>query len=156
MKIESLSIDKIPVYSAVQLSDESSEKLLSLMKKVGIKKDFSDEFHCTTAYSKKPLAIEPVEKDIEVSGVVEDWDLMGNNNETLALIIDCEYCRDRWHEFMDMGASWDYDDYTCHLTLCYDVGDFEMTDDKFGVFEGIELLFDKDIIEEIDETWEQN
>jgi len=56
----------------------------------------------------------------------------------------------RWKEFRIAGASWDYEGYTPHITLTYDVGDVDLK--KIKPYEG-PIDLGPEIYEALDENW---
>lgn len=57
---------------------------------------------------------------------------------------------DRWQQFIDAGASFDWEEYTPHVTIAY--GNQGMPLEEIPVFEG-DILFGGEVFAELDEDW---
>ena len=112
--------------------------------------------HVTIAYSKKQV----------------DWDAAGDHgNSTLTidtgsrsiaklgdqgavvLKFSSEALKQRWQEFIDAGASWDWPNYQSHVTISFDAGDVDL--DDITPYTG-ELVFGPEIFQKIDPNWKDN
>ena len=147
--------EKIPLYSAFLVSDETSNEIDS---KIDIK-DFNDEYHTTLCYSKKPVLIDKYfleKRDFDIKPVIAKvnwWTIFESETygKSFVLKLDCEDCFRKFEEFIEMGASYDYDEYIPHLTLCYDLPDDINPKDVFEKVKDLEIVFDRIRYEKIDE-----
>jgi len=145
---------KIPLYSAFIVSKETEKEL----EKTGIK-DFEDEYHTTICYSKKPVQIKKYlleKRDFNIppfSAKIIDWDIFESEKygRCLVLKLDCKKCKEEFEKFQQKGASFDYDKYIPHLTLCYDLPYDIDPKEVFEQVKDLEIIFDKIRFEEIDE-----
>jgi hypothetical protein len=88
-----------------------------------------DKLHVTIAYSREPIdweAIPPSGDSYEVPEICGRW-MERLDNGAVALCFQSVELVARWQEIRDRGASWDYPDYTPHVTLTYKPGDIEIT-----------------------------
>lgn len=81
-----------------------------------------DELHITICYSRKVF---PFKKD----DLIEDlskwrvkpvkFEVFGTEDTSkyLVLVVNCKKLTDRWQHYMDQGASFDFDNYTAHISL---------------------------------------
>jgi hypothetical protein len=78
-----------------------------------------EKFHVTIAYSREPIDWEVILPSGDSYGVPEicrRW-MERLDNGALALCFQSLELVARWQEIRDLGASWDYPDYTPHVTL---------------------------------------
>lgn len=98
----------------------------------------ADKLHTTLLYSRKYLPdYEPAgEYDEPLEGKPLElvvWKTQGDENtepaNCLVLKYDCPELVARHKQLMkDHGATFDYDEYTPHITLSYDIGDMDIND----------------------------
>ena len=114
-------------YAGLRLSEESKEKLVDFIKDNGIINPTpKGDMHITLLYSRKHLPdYKPAGR---ISGkakpksfkVFETFD----KKRALVLLLDSKYCLKRHEELMqEHGATFDYDEYSPHVTLSYDIGE---------------------------------
>lgn len=84
-----------------------------------------DDFHATIAYSKKPIdwnIVEPLADPISI-GPSSDRTVskLGDQGAIVLHLTQEEAAplKDRWARYREAGASWDYDDYTPHVTISW-------------------------------------
>jgi len=147
---------KIPLYCAVIVNSETELKINELLPKP---KDFNDEFHTTIVYSKKPVEIQKKILDLKdlpysCEAVVKDWTIFESPNygRSFVLVLNCPKCEKLFKEWIEKGASFDYDKYIPHLTLYYDLPKDIDPEDLFKKLKGLKIIFDKIRFEEIDEN----
>ena len=88
-----------------------------------------EKLHVTIAYSRVELPDFEVQDQVDWNGTFEAFDIFPGEDGTrcLVLLFTCPELSAEWQKAMDMGATWDYDGYHPHITLSYDVGDFDIT-----------------------------
>lgn len=126
-------------YAGVHFDYDTKKRIQKYMKDNKIPNDLPlHKLHNTLIYSRKylpkfkaqgrldpPWTGEIVELDIFTGQPDED----GKKAKCLVLKFECAECTDRHHEIMDEhGATFDYDEYTPHVTLSYDMEDLEIKD----------------------------
>jgi hypothetical protein len=113
-------------------------------------------------------------KDIHVTVVYSrdkiDWDEAGDSFDELrvgvgilgrsvvalgdkgAVVLKFEHgeLHDRWQEFRDIGASWDFPSYQPHVSITYDGKDMDLS--KIIPYDG-EIVFGPEEFSELDEDW---
>lgn len=111
-----------------------------------------DKFHATIAYSKKKVdwnAI-PAKQD----ELVLDSDPhrgIENFGEAVVLLLNSDELQSRWKEFIQNGASYDYDEYRPHITLTYEGKSANVTDPYTGP-----LHFGPEVFDIVKEDWDPN
>lgn len=141
-------LGKDGTYIAVHFSKATQNKLRDLAEALGIPKGTcvaGNKMHCTIVYSRKPF------KDFTIHGKMkEPWigtptklEIFPTQSGSRALVLrfDCPEMKER-HEYFkkEYGATYDYDEYKIHVTLCYDVGkDWQIPKD-FDVKEHIDKI----------------
>lgn len=122
--------DNVGVYLAAYFDLVSSTELGEWCSKNNIPNQCCDSsFHVTIVYSRNPIDIEPCHTvDIPIypeNYHLECWDT--KSGKTLVLVLSSKYLSLRFDHAMSLGASYDYDEYKPHVTLSYDIGDFDWT-----------------------------
>jgi len=146
---------KTSLYVAVKVDKNTEELLNQKLEKLGIAKDFDDEFHCTLIYSRKEVLID---KDILnerpfdlFSAKVKGYTIFESEvyGKSFVLKLDCEKCIEMHKKFMnEYDASFDYEEYIPHVTLVYNLEKTEEEYKKiFNEFKDIKISFDKIIFE---------
>lgn len=120
------------------------------------------KLHNTLIYSRKflpkfeaqgridpPWIGEPIEFDVFTAQPDED----GNKARCLVLKFESTECTERHNEIMDKhGATFDYDEYTPHITFSYDIGDMDIKD----LPDPVEAIGDIKIVDEYQEDLNLN
>lgn len=94
--------------------------------------------HMTLLYSKKPVKLPP-ERGRELHAKPLELRIMRHRTDktdALVLVLDSPAAQRRHQEFINAGGMHDYDDFIPHVTLTYDVGDFDWKSlelPKFGL-----------------------
>ena len=116
-------------YVAVKFDETTLKFIAEYQSRNGIPNPVSqEEIHSTIVYSRTPIIWTPAENlDIEVDttdSIIEIWD---THDSTRCLVWHyySAYQHRRFKEAMAKGATYDFPEYKCHITLSYDVGDFD-------------------------------
>jgi len=158
MKSEEFTNNK-GTYAAVRFSDNTKEDLEAFIDDNGIKNGLStDDLHCTLLYSRKHLPnYKPLGKVSYTAtpDKFEVWESPANAFKDditycLVLKLDCKELVDRFNTLMDEHeATFDYETYTPHCTLSYDVGeDFDLSTLNVSDLENVEVV--EEYMEELD------
>lgn len=86
------------------------------------------DFHTTVAYSRAPIdwSLLPVDTTpIRVKGGIRTVKKLGDK-AAVVLSYQSNLLLDRWTQIRSLGASWDWDDYTPHITITYLGADFSL------------------------------
>lgn len=90
----------------------------------------ASELHVTIAYSKEPVdwmrCYTDSEKVIIQPGGPRIVEPLGDNGALVLLFNDWSL-QWRWDHFKAIGCSWSYSEYQPHVTIAYDVGDFDVS-----------------------------
>lgn len=111
------------------------------------------EFHATIVFSKEPFDYSNIS--------LQNNKLVVNNTKdrkvehlgdkgAIVLKFFSETLHNRWQEFRNEGASWDYDSYQPHVTLSYE--DNAVNVEEVEPFKG-KLIFGKEIGNPVDDDW---
>lgn len=121
MKLNELSHEQT-LYVCRPLELKSAQHLRAWAKSQGFDKTLDpSDMHVTLAFSKQPVdwsALKPVKKAITVGSGGRTVTPLGDKG-AVVLKLRSAALTDRWNQFIDMGCSWDYDDYTPHVTISY-------------------------------------
>ena len=135
----------------------NADKLVDWAKKQGFKSCLEPKkMHATIAYSKKKIDWSDMTDSfdtVKATGGKREMKAFGDEGKAIVLTFECKELHDRWKEFKDdFGASWDFDDYTPHISITYDglPKDLKLGDIK--PYKG-PLEFGPEIMEEVDNDW---
>ena len=118
-------------YVGVKLSKDSMKKLSELQKAIDVPNPLDPEkMHITVIYSRKHLpdfkAKGKLEKPIKAK--LDELDIFPSRDDKNVLVVKLKTpeLTKRHKEIMkEHGATYDWDEYKPHVTLSYDVGDFD-------------------------------
>jgi hypothetical protein len=85
----------------------------------------ADDMHATIAFSKEPVdwsQFEPQTDELRVEGgdrEMKMFDPRTTENGATVLAFSSDDLQQRWQEFKDGGASWDFPEYQPHITITY-------------------------------------
>jgi hypothetical protein len=93
-----------------------------------------DDYHSSIIYSRVPLKNVPESRDLDTHWIAKPirFDVftstrLGTKTNCLVLIIDCPEMNARHHFLKHYeNASHDWPTYNAHITLSYDIGDFDV------------------------------
>lgn len=133
MKLEDVILEAVKTggtYVAVSLDPDDAKKLFDYYAKFNVPDMLDvDDYHITIAYSSKKF--EPVLiKDLsDVPAVIpeEHKIFTGKSDKNcLVLVVKSEWLYDQFDKCTELGAKFDYDKYSPHITISYDIGDFDI------------------------------
>lgn len=127
-------IKKTPdgTYVGVKLTKESRDTLYDEAKKLKIPNLLDkSEYHITVIYSRKHLPnFEPLgkyENPIVAKPKTLSLFTTSSGNPCLVIELTCPKLEKRHEHIMKVhGATYDWDEYKCHITLSYDCEDFDI------------------------------
>lgn len=145
------------------------KKTLYVHKKLLNGKDFVDwakkqgftsvldakDLHCTIMFSKKEVEWSTIEKDrtsLRVKGGKRTVEPLGNEG-AIVLKFQSDKLKERWQYYLDRGCSFDYDDFTPHVTITYNGTDLDLS--NVQPYHG-PLEFGPEIMKEVDLNWHKN
>lgn len=108
-------------YGRFVVDSQTKYNLKSLCSRLGIDK-VTDEFHSTVLYSRdnidrllsySPSVVYPIECTIK------GFKLLGENENCLVAELDSPDLYNVHNELKELGANWDYPEFTPHITLSY-------------------------------------
>jgi hypothetical protein len=110
-----------PLYASRQV--ENAEEIIAWAKSQGFKTTLpAKDMHVTVAYSKTPMdgsKVGSADTLIKVDGGKRSVEKIGDEG-AVVLKFTSDEMQARWKQYRDSGASWDYEQYTPHITLTYD------------------------------------
>lgn len=125
---------KSGTYAGVSFDKDTVKQLVALQKSLGIPEPVpSGEFHSTLLYSSKHLPDYKAAGDINPLPLadgckykLELWKSNSGTKNVLVLKYNCSWLEERHVFLMDEHkAKWNHPDYTPHITLSYNVGDWK-------------------------------
>jgi len=153
-------------YVDVIFDKEGTKLLNSIIKSFGLTKDFTDAYHCTIAYSKKPIpdfntsegdsqddsgnARSKISKTITIKGFGHFDTPEGKN---LHVEWNSPYCKAEAQRALDEGGTTDYSEYKAHSTLMYNCKDFTYSKEIGKEFIGKEVQIIEERIQPLNEDW---
>lgn len=153
-------------YSDIIFSSESNKKFDKIIKSFGLEKDFTDAYHCTLTYSKKKLPFlktskgEKQDKDgncsSKISKLIKIKDFGHfdtDEGKNLHVVLECPWCEAQFNRAIKAGATTDYPNYTAHVTLMYDCGDFTYREELGKEFIGETIEIVEERISPLNENW---
>jgi hypothetical protein len=140
------------IYVAVKFKQETIDAIVEFQRRNNIPDPVSPEdLHSTVVYSRTNIDWTPAERiNLKVntdSSVLETWDTRGGKR-CLVWHYYSSYQHKRFDEAMAKGATYDFPEYKCHITLSYDVGDFDTEALNKPDFP---ILLDHEFVEELDD-----
>jgi HK97 family phage prohead protease len=137
----------------------NADDFIAWAKEAGFAKTLAaDDMHVTVAFSRKPVdwaaAGEHLESIIvppasEQKDGERSIEKLGDKG-AVVLRFESPELADRWQQFRDIGASWDWPGYKPHVTITYAGGDVDL--DGIEPYQG-ELRFGPERFAELDENW---
>lgn len=144
-------------YAGVRFSEKTQETLENFCKVNKIPNPVpTEKLHTTVLYSRKHLPNYKAQGTFDPPLIgnpkeFEVWKSQEGNN-CLVLRFKCEALDNRHRELMDEHqATYDFPEYKTHVTLSYDVGDFDF--DKLDVNEIGDLDITEEYQEELNLNW---
>ena len=138
------------IYVDVKYTQEAENEINKIIKDLGLKKDFNDNFHITITYSKEffnPIfPFSDLNKDFtkdsnkyylllseEVYVTIKSFGHFDTpEGKNLHVVLDCDFCKKVHDKHIKAGAKYDFDKYIAHSTLLYNCKDFDVFE-KSGV-----------------------
>lgn len=140
------------LYVAAKFSELTLDALEDLQRKLRIPNPVPREkFHSTICYSRVniPYTTSSGSYSIAESGHFEVWKT--DDGAVLVLVLDSEYLRCRHQYARALGATHDFDDYTPHITLSYNVGQLSFSGDV-----AIPVILDREYKEPLKLDWAED
>lgn len=113
------------------------------------------DMHVTIAFSSKKIDWSKIagEKDtIDVRGGSRDIKVFGDEKNAIVLAFSSVDLQKRWKEIIGVGASWDYDSYTPHISITYNGSKMDVS--KIKPYTGEIVLGPEDRHELVDD-WDE-
>lgn len=149
-------------YAAVTFSEDTVASLAELQEKLEVPNPLdSSDFHSTLLYSRKPLPnyiaqgeLTPVVTSDTEDFTLQIWPSNGGEKNVLVLSYPCEWLTNRWESLMEEHqASWDFPDFTPHVTLSYDVGDWKPSEQIVQFASKKPIVIVNEYSKPLDEDW---
>ena len=132
----------------------NGDEFLNWAESQGFKEHLEpDDLHVTIAFSKEPVdwsKFTPDTTKISIKSLINSVEPLGDKG-AVVLKFKSLTLSDRWREFRDGGASWDYPSYQPHITICYNSNNgVDLNDVKTY---NSTLQFGPEIFAPVDDTW---
>jgi len=139
---------KVGTYVATKFSPKSCTALVELQNKLKIQSTPLTEFHVTIMYSRKPFNY-PEHQELYSEVQTKGFYIFEGEHRALVLLLDSKYLEKLHKDIMQQyNATYDFDKYIPHVTLCYD---YKGEVPKFTPNLNLELT--SIYTEELDLTW---
>ena len=106
-----------------------------------------EELHVTIAYSREPVDTDTIELQTNAMmdmGSVRQLKMFG---DAVVLTFQDKELYERWNQLKALGCSWDYDDYSPHITITYNKP-HELDINDLIAFNG-QLIFSHEELEDL-------
>jgi uncharacterized protein len=142
---------KTPLYVSRRLIN--TKDFIAWAKKQGFLKVVTPaDIHVTIAYSSTPVDTskrKPLRNTLVCDGGKRSVSTLGNEG-AIVLFFESNELRDAWDELIDIGASWDYEEYNPHIIISYEKQDIDLS--KIKPYDGI-LKFKHEVYEPLNTEW---
>lgn len=136
--------------------DESKAMIEDVVSSIGIPNNIiPEEYHTTIAFSR--LWFDPgfVNRECSINAEITGYTLFKGDGDTscLVLTLNCAEAHTLHNYYRSVHkATFDYEDYTPHITISYEVpDDFVLSDDVIDSFSIV--TFNKEMVSELDLSW---
>ena len=148
-------------YAAMQLSNDTKKRINAFVKKHKIPNaSRKDTYHTTIAYSTKfaPEYESLGELENEWKGKPDKLKVFktgGKGTDALVLLINCPELNNRHEEVHEKyGLHYDFPNYHPHITLSYNIGDFDYGKISKEDIEAIgDIIYSGEYVEDLDLDW---
>jgi hypothetical protein len=134
----------------------NGEEFIEWAKSQGFEKTLDEsEFHVTIAFSRDKVDWDKIEEQtntMTIEGGIRTVEPLGSDG-AVVLKFKSEFLPKRWKEIKDLGASWDYEGYTPHVTITYKGTDIDLSQVK--PFTG-KIILGPETMTELDEDWSKD
>jgi hypothetical protein len=113
------------------------------------------EFHVTIAFSREKVDWDEIELKTDtmtISGGKRLVEPLGDDG-AVVLKFNSDFLPKRWQEIRDVGASWDFEGYTPHVTIKYNDIDIDLS--QVEPFTG-KLIFGPETMTELNLNWSKD
>jgi len=122
-------------YIAVTFNKKTCKKLFKLCKKLKVPNPV-DNFHSTLIFSKKPVPITREIKNVSYFAWTKKLEVWKDHDKNiLVLTISSPQMVQEHNKYISMGCTTDFKDFNQHITLSYDIGDWEFLNNFFMGFQ---------------------
>lgn len=113
----------------------------------------SDDLHVTVAFSREPVNWDAAPATLDFLDVHGGERRLHRFGDAVVLIFESPDLQARHQQFDEIGCSWDYPEYHCHVTVTYSGGDldFSTIDPYTGPLE-----FGSEVFKPVIEDWEKS
>jgi len=139
------------MYVGVRYDEESMAKISGLAHEYGVPNAVSmGTMHSTIVYSRSTFQFEKDRRQVSYYGWATHLEIWRDGNKNiLVLILDMPDLEVRHKHYLLNGATHDYENYVPHITLSYDIGDWQIP----SSFEEFRVRANLEYIEELKLDW---
>jgi len=136
------------VYIAIKLSKVTENAIKDYQQKYLRGQKLNEDLHCTLIYSQKPHKDEVESASYKAIGTFDEFSLFG---PALVVVINSDDLVSRNNVLVDEHKFIsEFDEYTPHITLCYDSTDLDINSLPPIDFE---MVFEDEYVEALDTEW---
>ncbi|UPW42505.1 hypothetical protein EBPHNEJP_00218 [Salmonella phage CF-SP2] len=140
------------LYVAAKFSDSTLDEIENLQRELKVPNPVPrHKIHSTIYYSRVnvPYVVSTGSFEVANSGELQVWDTQ--DGRTLVLVLDSDYLKFRHNYARALGATHDFDDYSPHITLSYNVGPAQFS----GIVQ-VPVILDREYKEPLKINWTED
>lgn len=151
--IDSKEVTKAEKSLYIYRSVENADEIIEWAKAQGFETTIpAKDMHVTIAFSKKSVEWDKIiakQTKVNIDGGVRKVEKLGEEG-AVVLSFNSSILKSRWNEILKSGATWDYDEYSPHVTISYKAGDIDLG--SIEPYDGA-IVLGKEVKEKVDEEW---
>ena len=135
-------------YMGIKFTPETQIKIKNWCDKFNISNPvLGEDLHTTIMYSTKYINVENKKYTLYIDPKTYSLEIFGKN--ILVLRYETSTLSNRWKELIDMGATYDFDEFKIHMTLSYEFrgGKRKLRKLKIPTFP---LILEREYVEDLD------
>lgn len=135
------------VYAAIIPNPASAQKIFTFAQSFNIEDPKANflgpkDYHTTVMYSTNPvIGVKNGESKISVLAKTKQFRILTRGVRTVVLELDCPDAAKIFKDFVAKGATWDFDEFIPHVSICYNTTLEEAALPK--ITKQLEIHFDK-------------
>jgi hypothetical protein len=142
-------------YVGLKFSNETVDSIIKVAKSLNIPNVVTtNDIHCTLMYSRNYLEGYEAPREVSYETLIANFETFGQNKEILVIKLISQDLSNR-HKFLmkEFNGTYDYDKYIPHVTLSYNIGDFDINSIDINDFNGIDFTVIKEYSEDLDKKY---
>jgi hypothetical protein len=121
-------VEQEGTYVGVNFSEETVLALEEYQHAIALPNPLPhSEFHTTLVYSQLSIPWDPqTDLDVEAKIIGTTTFDARDGKRCFVILLECPWLQERFDKAMALGATYDFPEYKPHITLSYDIGDFDI------------------------------